>query len=417
MKNYLVVILGLIATSSAIANPIDYSRLLERFTRFQDSKPKDSAPKKLVAPPDDRVDLNENFLNIHYFSSDELVWTQPLQYLLNQIQESVTLPQTVLRTFISVAEKSLKPKENNYPISLDSYPEDSISRLFIQESISAAFYYIKGYYQLPHKILRLLSDSSERVSSRVLSEVQSDSWNERGTLQILIGDVGASGISSLVTEYAKASERQLVHIHPMWNSDISDLAEEIQMHVRQGNAPILFFDQMGRQPAEVLEAVAALTENRALIGNASLIVSFKAGAFNINNSHVRRIVSSSEAVHVVGHPGSWHYYADFIRINLPAALNQIARRNDHYKNLVLNNEGPIVTQLAKAAWDLQQATGRSTFRDLQLALRSLDSQGFPDSQCGGILRSALYPHPQLNFDQAVRRYKSEVQKSLGNGID
>ncbi|MBK8203513.1 MAG: hypothetical protein IPK68_14700 [Bdellovibrionales bacterium] len=161
--------------------------------------------------------------------------------------------------------------------------------------------------------------------------------------------------------------------------------------------------------------MAALTENRALIGNASLIVSFKPDAFNMNNSHIKRIVSSSEAVHIVGHPGSWHYYAYFIRINLPAALNQIARRNDHDKNLILNNEGPIVTQLAKAAWDLQQATGRSTFRDLQLALRSLDSQGFPDSKCGGILRSALYP--QLNFDQAVRRYKSAVQKSLGNGID
>ncbi|MBK9040138.1 MAG: hypothetical protein IPL83_13405 [Bdellovibrionales bacterium] len=415
MKNYLVVILGLIATSSAIANPIDYSSLSKRFTRFQDSKPKDSAPKKLVAPPDDRVDLNENFLNRDYFSSDELVWTQPLQYLLNHIQESVTLPQTVLRTFISVAEKSLKPKENNYPISLDSYPEDSISRTFIQESISAAFYYLKGYYQLPHRMLRLLSDSSERVSPRVLSEVLSDSWHERGTIQVLLGDEGASGVSSLVTEYAKASERQLVQIHPRWNSDISDLAGEIQSHVRQGNAPILFFDQLGRHPAEVLEAVAALTENRALIGNASLIVSFKPDAFNMNNSHIKRIVSSSEAVHIVGHPRSWHYYADFIQINLPAALNQIARRNDHAKNLSLINEGLIVTELAKAAWELQEATGRSTFRDLQLALRSLDPQGFFDSKCGGILRFALYP--QHNFDQAVRRYKSAVQKSLGNGID
>ncbi|MBK8203512.1 MAG: hypothetical protein IPK68_14695 [Bdellovibrionales bacterium] len=215
MKNYLVVILGLIATSSAIANPIDYSRLLERFTRFQDSKPKDSAPKKLVAPPDDRVDLNENFLNIHYFSSDELVWTQPLQYLLNQIQESVTLPQTVLRTFISVAEKSLIPNKNNHTVSIDSYPsypEDSIARLFIQESISAAFYHLNGYSQLQYKMLMLLSDHSESLSPQALSEVQSASWHERGTLQVLIGDVGATGVSSLVTEYAKASERQLVLI-------------------------------------------------------------------------------------------------------------------------------------------------------------------------------------------------------------
>jgi hypothetical protein len=381
MKNYLVVFLGLIASSSAIANPIDYSSLLERFTRFQDSIPKDSARKKLVAPPDDRVDLNENYLNRDYFLSGELVWTPQLQDLLNHIQESVTLPQSVLRTFISVAEKSLNPKKNNHTVSIDSYPKDSIARLFIQESISAAFYHLNGYSQLKYKMLMPLSDHSESLSPQALSEVQSASWHERGTLQVLIGDVGASGVSSLVTEYAKASERQLVLIHPGWDPDIRELAWKIQRRVRQGNAPILFFDQLGRQPTEVLEAVAALTENRALIGNASLIFSFKADSFNMNNSGIKRIFSSSEAFHVVGHPRSWHYYADFIRINLPAPLNQIARRNDQAKNPILINEGLIVTQLAKAAWELQEATGRSMFRDLGMALHGLDSQRFRESKC------------------------------------
>ncbi|MBK7844603.1 MAG: hypothetical protein IPJ71_13085 [Bdellovibrionales bacterium] len=413
MKNWLVIILGLIATSSAIANPIDYSSIF--FTQF-----KDSAPKKQVAPPDDHVDLNENYLNRDYFASGDLVWTQPLQYLLNHIQASVALPQTLLRTFISVAEKSLKPKKDNYPISPDRYPENSIARLFIQESISAAFYHLKGNYQLPYQMGLLLSDGSESLSAEALREVQRDSTTKRGTVQILFGDVGASGVSSLVTEYAKASGRQLEHIHAGWHFvDIRALAAEIQGHVRQGNAPILYFDQLNRYPDEILEAVAALTENRALIGNASLIVSFKPDAFGgTNRNLLNRIVSSSEALHTVGHPRSWHYYADFIRINLPAVLNLIARKNQHNKNLILMNEESTITQLANASWNIQEDTGRSLFRELDMILRNPDidySDAIFDGLglCGNFLRSRSRSSSRIGFYEAVTRYQSAVRESLG----
>src|SRR5258708_6562474 len=70
-----------------------------------------SSPDSAFVGKPGLIDYNENFVNGLLLGAGN--WTQDLQAIQNQIDQSLVLPQSLVRSFVLVAEKRLPASKEN----------------------------------------------------------------------------------------------------------------------------------------------------------------------------------------------------------------------------------------------------------------------------------------------------------------
>jgi len=384
-----------------------------------------SSPMVLAPRPGSDVDPNRNYLNWRFAPKIAAPpWTSRSETLLTQIESVVTLPPSTLRSFLLVAEGQVRQVVSAAPISSTPYQVD---------------YSVSRDYFLPPGL------ANSRTNLRGLNESP-----QSMTVQLLVGDAGQTGISTLVDAYALASNRRLVQ----FNALILNSARTSPTHIRDfilevlaangEDRPILMIeglDQLNdmafkavqllleQDSAKLVETSVILTTNsdRALPlsqTGSSLIVDIPTFT-DRNRIPIGAMADKIDAIHVIHRPASPAYLETIIHRTLARGI-----ANQQLGLVVTASEfsGPtvktLVRDLAVAAFNYQEnVLGRSVIRDLTDRILSRGSAN-PELNCdvnlgfeSGVLAGGAgvgasggraVHDPGVQFSQALAKLRSYV---------
>lgn len=332
--------------------------------------------------------------------------------ILREMEKSIVASPYLLSSFVMIAEKRFDQLERP---SFQQLPDLNLTS-FLEESVSSAFYALlhpdgEGY-QLDYL------KRGTYFSRGSMGAVEGMNANNKGTVQVLVGGHGASGVSSMVNLYAKASDRELISF-PFYGFDFDtgSLARKIQFLVSGGRSPILLFDEIGKNSAEVLQGILSLVSNRSLIGNATVVlvydgsqmdvdfdpmpaplVSLKAGfspkeGTGVRARLLREIVTQSDSVHFVRNPQTWQDYARIIMMKYHEVHGPMPATPEVNEALEV---------LAKAALQRQAATGTSSIREI---LKMVNGR-YVYPTCNDLVMNGSFgeSQAQYSFNQAVYKF-------------
>lgn len=367
-----------------------------------------------------RPDHNENF-----FSDDldttEIIWDSRLQSIQDKIDEKLVLPPSLVRSFILVAENRIPQTRS---IELNGQDPDVLDDMFriqyhrVKSSIPPLY-----LYKPRNRGAKL------RKATQFLNKY---SATHESSVQVLIGDEGASGVGSLVEKYAKATKRQLVR--PGESQSVLDLLDQIARQSFSGKRPVVLVDQLNLASEHKLNLVLCLLKNRALLGDASLVIGLGSHhywsyektkppiqslgeAFVATNAQDSRghalaaIVSLADSVHLVRMPQSIKYYQAIVSM-------LVAKNLKRSKNVQLKNQKKIIKLLAASAFDLQQTLDHSMVNLLEMVIDdpSLDNTRIKNyvSTCRGAFNNDVGAS-LTNFIAASQAYgKGMISRNLKN---
>ncbi|MCB9025275.1 MAG: hypothetical protein H6625_03085 [Bdellovibrionaceae bacterium] len=357
----------LIITTTANAENTDYSDL----NTFQQVESLVEAAKL--------PDTNENYFGTNV-NTDNFNWDPTLQFLQEAISHEVIAPQSLIRSFILVAEKRVQ----NPQITKTLFPGVN---LLMDRSVVEALRQLKlNYnYKMSYYENNLAGDQQSLRTS--FDEFNNLAKNFSSSVQIILGNKGAIAALALIDTYAKTTRKLIYRFSPPQGSlyKEGDLLAEIQNRIRFGTSSIILIENLNRKSSNLfLKDVQFLLENKALLGNANLMINLEK-LTNINKTRdtissdlaekflfyvadkkdsertqlLLKIAQYADGIHFVQTPQSPLYLKSIINIYIHDALLKIALSFKYRFIPKIENQEALVNELAQAFFEMQQTTDHS----------------------------------------------------------
>jgi hypothetical protein len=326
----------------------------------------------VYAPNPDLPEHNENFFSPNVYS--HRVWTPDLQLIQDEIERHLVLPQSLVRSFIMVGEKRISARARPLRLTVKRVQRGpEAAKKFVRASLAS------GAYFLPR--------------------------GQHPTVQLLIGDAGASGVSDLVRLYAEARGRHILGFSFFGRPDLKTVAQKIQDELDVNPSPIILIENLEHLSPEALQALEALIKYPALARNATIILTTESHSLlppfhegsevlaNYGVEFLKDLKPYIDVIHVVRRPQSPNYYRRILEIKVKELLTRLAFLHKLVSPPVLADEDRILNDLARGLFEAQERMGHSLLRTTEFLLAQADVNNCEDF---------LSPRPDVNNENLVK---------------
>jgi len=303
-----------------------------------------------------------------------------LKLMQEKIEKELVLPEDLVQAFLVVAENKLAQVRDIKPINSfelsQIYDPENQSTMAVAKQFMREMIYWYNFYRVPSEGLNISQGEygSRKFQASFYESIAAQSQTN-STVQLLIGDVGATGVSRLAELYGEASGRKIrrIYLGSQREIDTNALARTIQSMTRENANPILIFEEVDRYSFAAKSVLTYLLHHRHLLGNASVIITESNKEPLPERQSFWDLEGTNgwgpnvDALHVVRRPASPAVYEKIIEKVLPESLARMAKMRG-MKSAELALPSPIVERLALAVYGLQEKTGVSQVRTLFDAL-------------------------------------------------